>query len=258
MTVKQWITGTVALGLGLIAYGTLANAATATNPFDSGYYQATKTFKTHLYGTAQNITIPKGTIVQARTGMRTSKVGQDYQVGEMDLLNLNYSLRKTWPRANAGGVANMSAFNKSSLKAVAAPKYMPIQQLTASYTTGAVITRKMSQNWSKDAWLTVTTDGYVAHFAALKKANTRSQRKPDSVAKVTKTKRSGSTLSLYYRHYVKGVPDKRVAKTGKAQYRLTIVTKKEMTTNGDGSSLVNYINFKIGGKNYYTFYNMPN
>lgn len=263
MKLKGVILGTVALALGTVGFGiTQSASATVIHGVTVGYFRATKTFKINIYGTNQKVTIPKNTVVQAEANYIpvTNQAGQTVQVqsGDINFLNLNYKLRRTWPKAHAGGTASFSATARVHLKPIAAPVYMPVQTAIGSRETGSVLTRKMTQTWGKDPWFTITTDGYVAHFAALKKWNSRTQPKPNSSAKITKTKWTGRTEKVYYRHHVKGVPDKRVAKHGRAQYRLKLVRQKKLSSYGKGTSLVQYTHFKVGGKNYYTIYNMPN
>lgn len=204
------------------------------------------------------MTIPKGTVVKGKVSgpfASSTATAQPRMEASFDLLTVNYQLKvkNGWPKKiHAGGSGNYTGLNNVGryLTVTKRPKYM--LEAKGEMPT---FTPSMKTSYVNGPWVTVTTDGYLESFGKVKKVRTRTEYKPQASAKITKFTHKGVHRYYYTQKVIKGIGMKRVAKHGKAQYRLTVTnTKKTKTQLPKGQSVVdNYHVYKLGHKTYYTY-----
>lgn len=221
---------------------------------DQNYYQATQKFRIQLFGSSQKVTIPKGTVVMGRVMPIDTATGTR-QEASFDLLTLNYQLKTKngWPKKiHAGGGGETSAMNNVGryLTPTTRPAYM-LQQAGEL----PVFARTATANYVTGAFITVTTDGTLESFSKTNKSRTRTQYRPTASAKITKFTQKGTKRYYYYQKKLTGVPGKRVAKHGKAQYRLTVTDLKQTKTVAQKhmSTAYYYHAYKFGKQTFYTY-----
>lgn len=205
------------------------------------------------------ITIPKGTIVSGHPIEVKNK-----QIKKITVVSssLSYHVKKAavMPGYYLEAWQDLTGdinYSNARFEKVKKPPYM------APYSDGNFYLGTSPKEYP-DTFLSnrlmISSDGYVDLYQYQAGVGPEGfGNKPMGSAKITKTIAKKNVRYLYYRHHVNGLNDKRVNKTGKYQYRLTVADKDDIRTQtiwDDGKqsfvARIYYAHYDVGGVTYYT------
>lgn len=208
----------------------------------------------------KQITIPRNTIVNGDKSIVYYSRNKANAEFTFDASTFSYKMLKpvltsqmVQPDAKLSA-KKMSSINKYFVR-VKRPSFMP------AYSTGALNKYlgdhvKFSPFFPSTNRLKLTPDGYIEYARPNSNAQYTYQLfnlVPNAYVKIQKFRVKNSTRYLYYSHHLNGVSDRRVATSGRAQYRLTVKNLHRPFTmfDGDQGALL-MSQYRIGKTTYYT------
>jgi len=204
---KRLIIVGLSLALGVAGFSGTANAATKTTA-KSNYRVITKTIK------VGRVTIPANTRVYV--SYFTKKGNKQY--ANVELGTLRYRIRH---ETSAKYLKVRVNHDFKASKAVA------MDQLPGMWKP------RTKANQYQAATIRFTTDGYVEYFK-----DDKTNIKPISSTKVTKSKASGNTTYVYAKNNMLKLPDQKISNKGNYRYRLTVHFNGIETADVTNSPLV--------------------
>lgn len=207
----------------------------------------------------KQITIPRHTIVAGNKSLVNNSKNKSIAQFSFDASTFSYQLLKkvvnsqmVQPNATISA-KKMSSLNKYFVR-VKRPSFMP------AYSSGALNKYlgdhvKFSPFFPSTNQLKLTPDGYIEYRVPNKVQYTFQlfNLAPNAYTKIQKYRIKNNTRYLYYSHHLKGVSDHKVAKSGRAQYRLTVTNLHRPFTMFDGDQgAVVMSQYQVGKTTYYT------
>lgn len=221
------------------------------------YYRVVRNTKVSSwhFSSKAKCTLPKGTIV---AGQKFNGSAVEKRHILIDLLQLDYHLLMKGRPANEDlrEVADSTAsLQPQNFKRISRPAYMPV------YSSGRLFQMDFFPNddyprKAVHSLLKITANGVVefTRWSASDQANV--QQRPQHRAKIQKATNQGNTRHLYLSKKIPGLKLKSVGKTGKQQYRLSIVNQhKPFIFSGktdDDMPIEYYSRYTVGDQTFST------
>jgi len=237
MILKQGLLGlSIILGIGLSA--TTVEAATKyvkVGNTEHNYLKTKQTIKTTGPTKKDQVTIPKGTIVEVKDDSHAADQKHGRVYVKLEMGRLSYHLRGNHPQY----LSHRLAATTARFQKVRVPQYVQYYSTQKTYPDGSRRYRvadgnlyagiKVPENLHTTKNLTaprfyVTADGYLEYYKAAPVMDLNVAQTPTVSAKITKVKvvRSSGLRMLYTKTAIPAVISDRVSQTGDQQYLTTI------------------------------------
>lgn len=210
----------------------------------------------------KSVTLPKGTVI---TGYRS---GNHVKANVDDYSSISYGLKRAGLPAKNGANDGQVDFKvaKNRVTKIARPAYALTFGDNQFYRGGVKAIEQLPTRGSR--MIKVTSDGYLEDYPYAPRVFTATDEyqgdytwridhdaKPKTSLKITKATVKGANIQLYTKTKPSGVTSRRVAKTGRFQYRTTLTNRHrpcQFQDNRYGDDMAFASTYSIGKTAFYT------